>query len=43
VVCCPQYCRPVLDGLVKNRCEKLIPARVVAHGWQIVTLEVMPD
>jgi putative transposase len=43
VVWCPKYRRRVLDGRVKIRLEELIRARADEHGWQIISLEVMPD
>ncbi|MEU9836635.1 IS200/IS605 family transposase [Streptosporangium sp. NPDC048047] len=43
VVWCPKYRRPVLGGRVEDRLEELICAKAAEHGWEIVTLEVMPD
>ncbi|QIZ39765.1 IS200/IS605 family transposase [Saccharopolyspora sp. ASAGF58] len=43
VVWCPKYRRPVLDGRVAARLEELIRAKADERGWEIVTLEVMPD
>ncbi|GAA4231002.1 putative transposase [Streptosporangium album] len=43
VVWCPKYRRRVLDGRVKIRLQELIHAKADEHGWEIITLEVMPD
>ncbi|GAB3140368.1 IS200/IS605 family transposase [Micromonospora sonneratiae] len=43
VVWCPKYRRPVLTGMVAQRCEELIRAKCGEHDWQIMALEVMPD
>lgn len=43
VVWCPKYRRPVLDGLVRARCDQLIRQKAAEHDWEIVALEIMPD
>lgn len=43
VVWCPKYRRPVLGGRVAERLDELIRAKADERGWEIVTLEVMPD
>jgi putative transposase len=43
VVWCPKYRRPVLGGRVAERLEELIRVRAHERGWEIVTLEVLPD
>jgi putative transposase len=43
VVWCPKYRRPVLDGRVAERLRELIEAKADERGWEIVSLEVMPD
>jgi putative transposase len=40
---CPKFPRPVLTDRVKHRCTELIRATASEHGWQIVSLEIMPD
>ncbi|WP_370517025.1 IS200/IS605 family transposase [Streptomyces acidiscabies] len=39
----PKYRRPVLDGRVAERLDELIRAKADERGWEIVSLEVMPD
>jgi len=43
VVWCPKYRRPVLRGRVAARLDELIREKADKRGWEIVTLEVMPD
>jgi len=43
VVWCPKYRRPVLDGRVAERLDGLIRQKADEHGWEIISLEVMPD
>ncbi|MFD8393685.1 IS200/IS605 family transposase [Streptomyces sp. NPDC059680] len=40
---CAKYRRPVLDGLVAARLDELIRQKAEERGWEIVSLEVMPD
>ena len=42
VMWCPKCRRPMLAGRVVGRCEELIRAKAIEHGWPIVALEVMP-
>ncbi|MGY1498029.1 IS200/IS605 family transposase [Streptomyces sp. QTS52] len=43
VVWCPKYRRPVLGGRVAERLDELIRAKADERGWEIISLEVMPD
>lgn len=43
LVWCPKYRMKVLVGPVAKRLEELLQARAAQHGWDIFTLEVMPD
>ncbi|MFD6323476.1 IS200/IS605 family transposase [Streptomyces sp. NPDC058442] len=43
VVWCPKYRRPVLGGRVAERLDELIRQKADERGWEIVTLDVMPD
>jgi putative transposase len=43
VVWCPKYRRRVLGGRVAVRLRELIEAKAAEKGWEIITLEVMPD
>jgi putative transposase len=43
LVWCPKYRRPVLMGAVRDRCRELIRAKAKEHGWQLVSLQVLPD
>lgn len=43
VVWCSKYRRPVLGGRVAQRLEELIRSKADERGWQIITVEVMPD
>lgn len=43
VVWCPKYRRPVPDGRVAGRLDELIRQKADDRGWEIISLEVMPD
>jgi len=43
VVWCPKYRRPVLGGRVAKRLEELLRQKADERGWEVITLEVMPD
>ncbi|WP_460773944.1 IS200/IS605 family transposase [Nocardiopsis nanhaiensis] len=43
VVWCSKYRRPVLGPRVAQRLEELIRSKADERGWQIITVEVMPD
>ncbi|GAA1114427.1 IS200/IS605 family transposase [Nocardiopsis metallicus] len=43
VVWCSKYRRPVLDARVAQRLEDLIRNKAGERGWEIITIEVMPD
>nr|WP_256226643.1 IS200/IS605 family transposase [Streptomyces sp. PAN_FS17] len=43
VVWCPKYRRTVLDGRVAGRLDELIRQKADERGWEIISLEVMPD
>lgn len=43
VMWCPKYRRPVLKGPVAARLDALIRAKADERGWEVVSLEVMPD
>lgn len=43
VVWCSKYRRPVLDARVAQRLEELIRSKAGERGWEIITVEVMPD
>ncbi|MYR56163.1 IS200/IS605 family transposase [Streptomyces sp. SID625] len=43
LVWCPKYRRPVLGGRGAVRLDELIRQKAGERGWEIVTLEVMPD
>lgn len=40
---CAKYRRPVLGGRVAERLDELLRAKAEERGWEIITLEVMPD
>jgi putative transposase len=42
VVWCSKYRRPVLDGRIVERLERLVRAKAEERGWEVVALEVMP-
>ncbi|MFD6095213.1 IS200/IS605 family transposase [Nocardiopsis flavescens] len=43
VVWCSKYRRPVIAGPVAERLEQLIRSKADERGWEIITVEVMPD
>lgn len=43
LVWCPKYRRPVLTGRVAARCEDLLREKAAEHGWEFISLQVMPD
>ncbi|MER8010500.1 IS200/IS605 family transposase [Streptomyces sp. NPDC094149] len=43
IVWCAKYRRPVLGGRVAERLDELLRAKAEERGWEIITLEVMPD
>lgn len=43
VVWCPKFRRAVLVDEVRDRLIALMRAKAVERGWEIVSLEVMPD
>ena len=43
VVWCPKYRQRVLKGRVASRLAELLAEIALAHSWEIVASEVMPD
>lgn len=43
VVFCPKYRRDVLTGGVDDRLKELILETAVEHGFDVLSMEVMPD
>jgi putative transposase len=43
VVWCSKYRRPVLGGRVAQRLEDLVRDKAGERGWEIISVEVMPD
>lgn len=43
MVWCLKYCRAVLGGRAAERLDELIRQKADERGWEIVTVEVMPD
>lgn len=43
IVFCPKRRKPVLVGSVAKDVERLIRLKCEEQGWEVVTLEIMPD
>jgi putative transposase len=43
IIWCPKRRRKVLEGVVRNRLERIIGEVAAENGWEIIRLAVQPD
>lgn len=43
LIWCPKYRKAILTGAVEKRLKQLLLDKASENGWQIETMEVMPD
>jgi putative transposase len=43
LIWCPKYRRKVLTDSIAKRLKEIVNAKALEHGWEIKSMEVMPD